>query len=307
MNTPSRILIGGASGLIGTALVRDLAAPQISVTRLVRKSQAESQDEIGWSPESSLAIADPSKLEGFDTVIHLSGANVAAHRWTSSYKKEIVKSRVNTTHALASLLAGLSDPPRTFLCASAIGIYGNRDDEVLTEGSEPGTGFLAETCKAWEAACQPAKAVGIRVVHLRFGVVLSLEGGALAKMTPLFRLGLGGRLGSGCQWMSWISLTDLVNAVSHILQTPQLAGPINMVAPTPVSNAEFTRTLARTLHRPAVFPAPAFALRAALGEMADEGLLASARVIPEQLTRGRFQFQHGELSDALGALLEKST
>ena len=305
MNTLSRILISGASGLIGTALVRDLAAPQISVVRLVRKSQPESQDEIGWSPESSSTITNPLKLEGFDTVIHLSGANVAAHRWTTSYKKEIVKSRVNTTHALASLLAGLSDPPRTFLCASAIGIYGNRDGEVLTEISEPGTGFLAETCLAWEAACLPAKSAGIRVVNLRFGVVLSPEGGALAKMLPLFRLGLGGRLGSGRQWMSWISLPDLVRAVSHICQTPELTGPTNMVAPMPVTNAEFTRTLADIIHRPAVFPAPAFALRAALGQMADEGLLASARVIPEQLTRSRFRFQHGQLSSALASLLPK--
>jgi uncharacterized protein (TIGR01777 family) len=304
MNTLSRILISGASGLIGTALVRDLATHQISVVRLVR-SQPDREDQIGWSPEPSPAIADPTKLEGFDAVIHLSGANVAAHRWTSSYKREIVESRVNTTGALTRLLAGLKNPPRTFLCASAIGIYGNRDDEVLTEVSAPGTGFLAETCVAWEAASQPAKAAEIRVVNLRFGVVLSAEGGALAKMLPLFRLGLGGRLGSGRQWMSWISLPDLVSAVSHILQTPQLAGPINMVAPTPVTNAEFTRMLADALHRPAIFPAPAFALRVALGEMADEGLLASARVIPEQLTRSGFRFQHGQLSDALASLLRK--
>jgi uncharacterized protein (TIGR01777 family) len=160
---------------------------------------------------------------------------------------------------------------------------------------------------AWEAACEPAKAAGIRVAHLRFGVVLSPEGGALAKMLPLFRLGLGGRLGSGRQWMSWISLPELVSAMNHILQTPQLAGAVNMVAPVPVTNAEFTRTLADAIHRPAVFPAPAFALRVALGQMADEGLLASARVIPEQLTRSEFQFEHGQLSDALRALLKKST
>ena len=306
MNTPSRVLISGASGLIGSALVRAFAANRISVVRLMRKPRADGLNDICWSPSSSPAIADPASLEGFDTVIHLSGANVAGHRWTAAYKKEIVESRVQTTQALSQLLAGLKHPPQTFLCASAVGIYGNRGDEILTEASSPGPGFLAETCALWEAAAQPAKAAGIRVVHLRFGVVLSSEGGALGKMLPLFRLGLGGRLGSSRQWMSWMSLPDMVSAVSFIIAAPQLTGPVNMVAPNPVTNAEFTRTLARAFHRPAVFPAPAFALRAALGEFADEGLLASARMIPAQLTQAGFDFKHPQLSAALESLLAKS-
>ena len=305
MNTASRILISGASGMLGSALVRAFTANQISVVRLVRNVGLDNPGEISWSPQSSPATANPSQLEDFNTVIHLSGANIAARRWTAAYKKEIVESRVNTTKALCELLAGLKNPPQTLLCASATGIYGDRDDEILTEASAPGTGFLAETCAAWEAAAQPAKAAGIRVVHLRFGVALSPEGGALARMLPLFRLGLGGRLGSGRQWMDWISPSDIVSAVSHIIATPQLAGPVNMVAPTPVTNAEFTQILAKALHRPAIFPAPAFALRAAVGEMADEAILASVRAIPAQLTQSGFQFQHPQLATALESMLKR--
>lgn len=306
MTRPSRILVSGASGLIGTALVRVFAANQISVSRLVRKSKPDNEQEISWEPQSFPAMNDPSQLEGFDAVIHLSGANLAAHRWTTAYKEEIADSRVQTTEALAKLLAQLKNPPRAFLCASAIGIYGNRGDEVLTEASTPGAGFLAETCVAWEAAAQPAKDAGIRVAHLRFGVVLSSEGGALAKILPVFRLGLAGRIGPGKQWMSWISLPDLVAAISHVIDTPQLAGPINLVGPDPVTNAEFTRTLGRAVHRPAILPAPAFALRLALGEMADEALLASERAIPERLSESGFHFEHEQLGTALQSLLDKS-
>ncbi|QNI31279.1 TIGR01777 family protein [Alloacidobacterium dinghuense] len=301
MNRESRILISGASGLIGTALVRAFTALQISVVCLVR--EPDGQQEILWSPQASPTIANPTLLEGFDAVIHLSGANIGAHRWTPAYKKEIVESRVQTTRALARLLAALNNPPQALLCASAVGIYGDRDGETLTEDSEPGSGFLAETCAAWEAAAQPAKNAEIRVAHLRFGVVLSPEGGALAKMLPVFRLGLGGRLGSGEQWMSWIALPDLVSAVFHIIDAPECSGPINMVAPMPVTNSEFTRTLAHVLHRPAVIPAPAFALRAVVGEMADEALLASARVIPAQLVEDGFQFKYPQVAPALESLL----
>jgi uncharacterized protein (TIGR01777 family) len=307
MMKPSRILISGASGFIGTSLIRAFAANQIAVTRLVRKSRPENQQEICWSPQSSPAIADPAALESFDVVIQLSGANVAGHRWTPEYKREIVESRVETTQALAGLLAGLKNPPSTFLCASATGIYGNRGDEILTESAGPGSGFLAETCVKWEAAAQPAKDSGIRVAHLRFGVVLSPEDGALAKLLPLFRLGLGGRLGTGQQWMSWISLPDLVSAVAHIIHDTQLAGPFNMVSPIPVTNAEFTRTLAHAVHRPAIFPAPGFALRVVVGDMADEALLASARVIPARLAETGFRFQHAQLASALESLLTKTT
>jgi uncharacterized protein (TIGR01777 family) len=305
MNTASRVLISGASGMLGSALVRAFTADQISVVQLVRKPASDGRLQIVWSPQAFPAVANPSQLEDFNTVIHLSGANIAAHRWTAAYKKEIVESRVNTTKSLCELLAGLKNPPQTLLCASATGIYGDRGDEILTEASSPGTGFLAETCTAWEAAADLAKAAGIHVVHLRFGVVLSPEGGALARMLPLFRLGLGGRLGSGRQWMDWMSLSDLVGAVSHIIATPQLAGPVNMVAPTPVTNAEFTQTLANALHRPAIFPAPAFALRAVVGEMADEAILASVRAIPAQLTQSGFQFQHPQLAMALESMLKR--
>lgn len=306
MEKPARILISGASGLIGTSLVRACVANQISVTRLVRKKTPGSQREIGWSPYESPPLTDASLLERFDAVIHLSGANVAAHRWTAAYKKEILESRVRTTQALSGLLASLPQPPPVFLCASAVGIYGNRGDEILSENSPAGTGFLADTCRAWEAAADPARAAGIRVAHLRFGTVLSPDGGALARLLPLFRLGLGGTLGSGKQWMSWISLPDLVSAVFHVIATKELTGPLNFVAPVPATNTEFTRILARNLHRPAILPAPAFALRLAFGEMADEALLASQRALPEALTRSGFRFDHPELSTAFAALLQKS-
>src|SRR5215470_504200 len=306
MNTLSRVLISGATGLIGSTLVRSLSADQISVTRLVRRRSGGPSPEICWSPLSSMPIAELSELEEFDAVIHLSGANLA-RRWTSAYKNEIVESRVRTTQVLSELLAGLRNPPKVLLCASAIGFYGNRGDEILTETSKPGSGFLAETCLAWETATQPLRDVGIRVVNLRFGVVLSPEGGALAKMLPLFRLGLGGRLGSGQQWMSWISLPDLVRAVSSLTSASSVTGAVNIVAPNPVTNAEFTQTLTTVLHRSAVIPAPAFALRIAMGEMADEALLASARVIPARLTQSGFSFQHGHLASALESLLHPST
>ena len=306
MTNSTKILISGASGLIGTSLIRASGANQISLTRLVRKSRPESQQEICWSPQSSPAMADAAQLEGFDAVIHLSGANIGAHRWTAAYKREIVASRVQSTHALAQLLAGLKNPPRAFLCASATGIYGNRGDEILTESSAPGSGFLAETCVQWEAAAQPAKDAGIRVVHLRFGAGLSLEGGALAKLLPIFRMGLGGKLGSGKQWMSWMSLPDMVSAIFHIIQEAQLSGPVNMVSPILVTNAEFTRTLANVLHRPAIFTVPAFALRIVVGEMADEAVLASTRVLPARLAETGFHFQHARLALALESLLAKT-
>ena len=306
MTNSTKILISGASGLIGTSLIRASGANQISLTRLVRKSRPESQQEICWSPQFSPAMADAAQLEGFDAVIHLSGANIGAHRWTAAYKREIVESRVQSTHALAQLLAGLKNPPRAFLCASATGIYGNRGDEILTESSAPGSGFLAETCVQWEAAAQPAKDAGIRVVHLRFGAGLSLEGGALAKLLPIFRMGLGGKLGSGKQWMSWMSLPDVVSAIFHIIQEAQLSGPVNMVSPILVTNAEFTRTLANVLHRPAIFTVPAFALRIVVGEMADEAVLASTRVLPARLAETGFHFQHARLALALESLLAKT-
>ena len=213
------------------------------------------------------------------------------------------KSRVETTRALAETLAGLAQPPATLVVASATGVYGDRGDEWLDESSAPGSGFLAELCREWEAAARPAAEAGIRVLHTRFGVVLGAGAGALAKMLPLFRLGLGGRLGSGRQWMSWVSLADVVEAILFVLDTANLAGAVNVTAPQPVTNAAFTKALAQAVHRPAMIPAPAFALRIALGEMADEALLASARVAPARLLAAGFQFQHATIEEALAAAL----
>ncbi len=299
------IVSSGTSGMLGSALRRALAARHVPVAQLVRRPAA-SAEEIGWDPASRPPLVRPDRLEGFFAAIHLSGANVAAHRWTAAYKREIAASRVDSTRVLAETLAGLHCPPEVMLVASAVGFYGNRGDEVLDENSAAGKGFMAELCQEWEAAARPAVEAGIRVVHLRLGVVIG-PGGALARMTPIFRLGLGGRLGTGKQWMSWISLEDAVGAILFALETATLAGPVNLTAPEPVTNAEFTRVLARRLRRPAVLPAPAFALRLALGQMADEALLASARVVPGKLTAAGFRFAHPGIEDALAAALPSHT
>ncbi|HTV06791.1 MAG TPA: TIGR01777 family oxidoreductase [Acidobacteriaceae bacterium] len=296
--TVTKVLVSGGSGLIGTSLVRLLAEDGIAVFQLVRR-RAEDSGEVGWDPRVEEPVMDRAALEGATAAIHLSGANLSAHRWTAAYKKEIVESRVGSTRALVRVLRKLKSPPASLLCASAIGIYGDRGDEKLTEASTPGSGFLAETCRAWEAEADAAAEGGIRVVNLRTGVVLAHDGGALQKMLPLFRAGLGGRLGSGKQWMSWITLSDLMRAVRHVLATDALKGPVNLVAPIPVTNAEFTRALGRVVHRPAVMPAPAFALRAVLGEMTDAALVASTRVIPQRLAETGFHFDFPEISAAL--------
>jgi hypothetical protein len=299
----SKVLLSGASGMLGTALRQALDARNAEVLQLVRRDPVASV-QLKWDPTASTPIADTEPLEGLAAAIHLSGASVAAHRWTPAYKREIWASRVESTRELATALANLSRPPQTLLVASATGFYGDRGDELLDENSGPGTGFLADLCREWESAAQPAVKAGIRVLHLRFGVVLG-PGGALAKMLPLFRFGLGGKLGSGRQWMSWISLADAVAAVLFALDTSQLAGPLNLTAPRPVTNAEFTRALGRALHRPAILPAPAFALRLALGSMADEALLASARAFPSRLTTAGFQFTHSTVDEALRVALAR--
>jgi hypothetical protein len=258
---------------------------------------------LQWNPAISPPIADPAPLEGLAAAIHLSGASVAAHRWTPAWKREMWASRVESTRALATTLAALRQPPKTLLVASAIGFYGNRGDELLDERSGHGSGFLAELCREWETAARPAADAGIRVVHLRFGVVLGPGPGALAKMLPIFRLGLGGRLGSGQQWMSWISLPDAVEAILFAMDTPTFAGPVNLTAPHPVTNADFTRALGKAVHRPAILPAPAFALRFALGEMANEALLSSAKAVPAKLIEAAFQFTHPDVASALAAAL----
>ena len=292
--------------MLGSVLRDALTARSQPIIQLVRRPPS-SLDQIQWNPAATPAIPNPEALKNISAnitaAIHLSGSNVAAHRWTAAYKREIAQSRIQSTHALASALAQLRNPPQTLLVASATGIYGNREDQLLDDTSAPGSGFLADVCRQWEAAAQPAVQAGIRVVHLRFGVVIGRGPGALAKMLPIFRLGLGGPLGSGQQWMSWISLEDAVSAILFLLDTPSLAGPVNLTTPNPVTNAQFTRALARAIHRPAIFRAPNFALRLALGEMADEALLASARVYPSKLTSARFRFAHPTIAPAIHAAL----
>lgn len=289
--------------MLGGGLRAALHSSGVELRQLVRKV-AQSPDQICWNPGAPVPV-DPSALEGITAAIHLSGANVAAHRWTAAYKREMAASRVRSTYALATELARLPHPPRTLLVASAIGIYGDRGEEVLDERSTPGKGFLADLCQAWEDAAEPAVRAGIRVVHLRIGVVLGPQG-ALEKMLPLFRLGLGGRMGSGQQWMSWIALADVVAATEFLLEKEEIAGPVNLTAPEPVRNAEFTRALARAVRKPALVPVPALALRLAAGQMAKEALLASARVRPARLLEAGFRFKFPRVDAALAVAVAGS-
>lgn len=300
--SPPRLLLSGASGMLGSALKEVFAARNSSVLQLIRHEPAL-PNQLQWNPTANPAISHAQGLEDLTAAIHLSGANLAAHRWTPAFKREIAESRVQSTLSLATTLAGLRHPPQMLLIASACGIYGNRGDELLDETSRPGSGFLADLCQQWEAAAQPAVDAGIRVLHLRFGVVLGPGPGALTKLLPIFRLGLGGRLGSGSQFMSWISLPDALAAISFLLDLPSAAGPFNFTAPNPVTNAQFTRTLAAHLHRPAFLSVPAFALRLAFGEMANEVLLSGARAYPAKLAAAGFQFAHPNLVHALPAIL----
>jgi uncharacterized protein (TIGR01777 family) len=292
------IVLSGSSGMLGAALHRALTARGISTLQLLRRVPT-SQGQLHWNPGLDRPIENPAPLEGKAAAIHLSGASVATHRWTEAYRRELTVSRVDSTNRLARVLAGLQKPPRVFLVASAIGIYGDRGDEVLQETSAPGTGFLANLCQQWEAAAAPAVQAGIRVVHLRFGVVLGPGRGALQQMLPPFRLGLGARLGSGQQWMSWVSLADVVAAILFASERSNLSGPLNVTAPNPVTNAEFTRALGKQLRRPAFLSVPAFALRVMFGQMADEALLASARVQPGKLQAAGFRFALPEIRVAL--------
>ena len=292
-----KILIAGGSGLIGTALIGLLRDEGHSVVRLVR-TRPQTEDEFVWDIER--AEIDAATLEGVDAVIHLGGGNIAAGRWTAARKEVLWKSRIDSTALLVNALQRCAAPPKIFVCASAIGIYGNRGDEMLSEESELGHGFLADLGRAWESA---AAAAPMQVVHARFGVVLSRAGGALAKMHLPFKLGLGGRLGSGRQFMSWISLEDAVAAIYWMVSARALSGPVNVVAPAPVRNSESTRALGRALGRPTLFPAPVFALRMALGEMADEALLSSQRVEPAKLLAADFTFSLPDVDSALSAEL----
>jgi uncharacterized protein (TIGR01777 family) len=289
--------------MLGTALRQALASRRYPVLQLIRRKPSAA-GELQWDPTSDTPIPDPGALEGALAAIHLSGANVGAHRWTESYKREMIASRVDSTRRLASVLAGLRKPPATLLVASAIGIYGDRGDELLDESSKPGNGFLADICRAWESAADPARQARIRVVNLRFGVVLGPEGALKEMLTP-FRLGLGARIGSGRQWMSWISLDDTVAAVLFALERAETSGPLDIASPNPVTNADFTRALGRQLARPALLSVPAFAMRIIFGQMADEALLASARVQPRKLIAAGFQFSQPNLDQALAAALPR--
>ena len=297
------IAVSGASGLVGSALIPLLTTDGHLVRRLVRSEPNRSLREIGWDPAGG--DLDPADLEGVDAVIHLGGESIASERWNDNKRKRIRESRIKSTRLLAQTMAHMPSPPRAFLCASATGFYGDRGEESLTEVAGPGQSFLAHVCQEWEEATLTARDAGIRVANLRFGVVLSQKGGALQQMLPLFRFGLGGRLGCGDQYWSWIGIDDAIGAVYHTLVNQSLAGPVNVTAPEPVTNRQFTAILAKVLRRPAVFPAPSAALRFVLGPMADELLLSSARVIPSQLLGSGYEFRNRDLESALRHLLGK--
>jgi uncharacterized protein (TIGR01777 family) len=294
-----RISVTGSSGLIGSALVPFLTAQGHEVGRVVRSTTAAG----AWRWDPGAGHVDAGAVDGKDAVVHLAGETIAAGRWSAARKARIRDSRVRGTRVVAEAVARADPRPKALLCASAMGFYGDRGDERLTEASAPGRGFLSEVSREWEEACAPARDQGVRVVNLRFGIVLSPAGGALAKMLLPFRLGAGGVVGSGKQWWSWVALDDAVGAIQHALVTAGLSGPVNVAAPKPVTNAEFTRTLGRVLARPTLFPVPVFAARLAFGEMADALLLASARIVPERLQQTGYGFRHPELEGALRHLL----
>jgi len=294
----SRILVTGSSGLVGTALLPTLKTGGYKVTRLVRRAIA-ADDEAFWDPAQPIS---PEAVSGFDAVIHLAGESIVG-RWTAAKKSRIRDSRIPATAHLAEALAQAKHKPGVFLSASAIGYYGKRADEVLTEDSAGGEGFAADLAREWESATGSAAKAGIRTVQMRIGIVLSSRGGALQKMLPPFKMGVGGKLGNGRQWMSWVDLQDIVGAIHHLLKTDLLSGPVNLVAPKPVTNADFTKMLASVLSRPAIFPMPAFAARLAFGEMADELLLASQRVEPGKLIASGYPFRFGELRASLENIL----
>lgn len=296
------ILVAGASGLIGSALVEALRARGHGIRVLVRSRERVGDRAYFWDPTGGQL--DPASLDGVGAVVHLAGESIADGRWTAAKKARIRVSRVESTRLLAGAISLRHPPPRVLLSASAVGFYGSRGDEELTEETPRGSGFLADVAGEWEAAARPAAERGTRVTFLRFGVVLSSRGGALAKMLPIFRRGGGGKIGNGKQYVSWILLEDAVGAIVHALERDDLGGPINVVAPTPVTNAEFTHALGRILRRPTIVTLPAFAARLLVGEMVDEALLASQRAIPRRLLDSGFTFRHPDLESALRAAIE---
>jgi uncharacterized protein len=292
------VLISGAKGLIGSALIPELEAGGHTINRLTRTPRSEG--DIRWDPEAGEIEGD---LAGFDVVVHLAGESIAEGRWTPEKKRRILESRKKGTHLLAEKVAGLPVPPSVMLSASADGYYGDRGNELLTEESGSGSGFLAEVCREWEAAADPAREAGIRVVHPRTGIVLSTKGGALARTLPIFRLGAGGKVGSGRQYWSWVSLDDVVGSYVYALTTEEASGPMNVCSPNPLTNAAYTKVLGRVLNRPTVFPVPASAARVALGGVADELLLASKRMVPARLQEAGYRFRSPDLEEALRHLL----
>ena len=303
MSTPLTIAISGSSGLIGTALTTRLRADGHTVMPMVRTTARDG--EIHYDPRAGQL--DPEHLIGVDAIVHLAGAGIGDRRWTAAYRREILESRTLSTSLIARSMAEVVNRggPRTLLSGSAIGFYGATEDQELNERSDAGDGFLADVCREWEAATSPAEDAGIRVAHLRTGIVLSPAGGALKKLLPLFRFGLGGRMGSGRQWQSWISIDDQVGAIAFLL-TADISGPVNLTAPTPVTNAEFTKVLAEALSRPALLPIPSFGPRLLLGrDLADALLFTGQRVLPDRLTEAGFAFEHSTLAEAFASLLRR--
>lgn len=303
-----RIAVTGSTGLIGSALVRSLLVDEHEVIRLVRPGAQTGQRDDGtigveWNPAERQI--DAAALEGLDGVVHLAGAGVGDKRWTTSYKNQIMESRRLGTSTLARALASLDQPPSVLVSASAVGYYGQTGDQPVTEDAPAGTDFLADVCRVWESSADPARDAGIRVVHPRTGLVFDRRGGAAAKLLPLFRLGLGGRLGNGRQWWSLISLADEVGAIRFLLDNDEVSGPVNLTGPSPATNAELAQELARQLRRPAIVPVPSSALRVALGEMAVE-VIGSQRVLPSVLEKAGYRFSHPELPDIVHAGLDRS-
>lgn len=300
-----KVLVSGATGFIGSAVVRALGAAGHRVVRLVRTRPAAGAAEVFWDP--SAGVVEIGGLEDLGAAIHLAGESTVSGPWTAARRARIRESRVGSTRLLAATVAGLDPRPSVLVCASAIGFYGDRGDEVLTEESPPGHGFFPELCEAWERAAQPAAEAGIRVANLRFGLVIGPGGGLLAPILPFFQLGLGARLGDGNQYMSWVALDDVVGAVLHTLETETLAGPVNVTSPNPVRNSEFTDTMGRVLRKPTVLSVPRFLLRLAPGHMADEAILASARVHPSRLLATGYAFQFTDLDAALRQVVPTRT